>query len=128
MFKEHRMAIKDVRNYFYTMLSQYIEEKQNLADFEDALKNGLITEDQMQEVIATVAGLEENYHRLAYIMYLFDMPNRPCKKERYIRQNKVILDEFERLGADLASVKKENTDMLAHFKLKLKALTEKGEH
>ena len=32
------MAIKDVKNYFYTMLSQYIEEKQNLADFDEALK------------------------------------------------------------------------------------------
>ena len=25
------MAIKDVRHYFYTMLAQYVEEKQNLA-------------------------------------------------------------------------------------------------
>ena len=25
------MAVKDVRNYFYTMLCQYIEEKQNLS-------------------------------------------------------------------------------------------------
>jgi hypothetical protein len=43
------MAIKDVRQYFYTMLDQYLEEKHNLADFEIALKDGLITEEQMQE-------------------------------------------------------------------------------
>jgi hypothetical protein len=121
------MAIKDVRQYFYTMLSQYLEEKQNLEDFADALKEGLITEDQMQEVMATVAGLEENYHRLAYIMYLFDMPNRSSKKASYIRQHKAILDEFKRLGVDADSIKKENTDALAHFKAELKALKDKDE-
>jgi hypothetical protein len=121
------MAIKDVRQYFYTMLAQYLEEKQNLADFEEALKNGLITEDQMQEVMATVADLENNYHRLAYIMYLFDMPNRDTKKKGYMRQHQSILDEFKRLGADIESIKQENTDALAHFKLKLKALKEKDE-
>ena len=62
------MAVKDVRKYFYTMLAQYLEEKQNLADFEEALKDGHITQDQMQEALSTVASLETNYHRLVYIM------------------------------------------------------------
>lgn len=121
------MAIKDVRQYFYTMLSQYIEEKQNLADFEDALKEGLITEDQMQEAMDNVSNLEENYHRLAYIMYLLDMPNRGSKKAGYVKQYKNILDELKTLGADIDSVKTENTDALIHFKAALKKLKEKDE-
>ena len=121
------MAIKDVRQYFYTMLSQYIEEKQNLADFEEALNAGMITEEQMQEAMEIVAHLEENYHRLAYIMYLFDMPNRGSKKAGYIRQHKNILDEFKRLGVDAESIKEENTDALAHFKAALNALKNKDE-
>ena len=52
------MAVKDVKNYFYTMLCQYIEEKQNLADFEEALKEGNITQEQMQEVMENVVNLE----------------------------------------------------------------------
>lgn len=121
------MAIKDVRNYFYTMLVQYLEEKQNLADFEEALKDGLITEEQMQEAMATVEALETNYHRLAYIMYLFDMPNKASKKEAYTKQYKTILNELQALGADIESVKKENSDALIHFKAKLKALKNKDE-
>lgn len=121
------MAVKDVRQYFYTMLSQYIEEKQNLADFEDALKNGLITEEQMQEATDTVAGLEANYYRLAYIMYLLEMPNRKDKKGAYTRQYQNILDELSRLGADLNSVKAENADALIHFKTALKNLRNKDE-
>jgi hypothetical protein len=116
------MAIKDVRNYFYTMLSQYIEEKQNLADFEEALKEGHITQEQMQEALDTVAGLENNYHRLVYIMYLLDMPNRKSKKAVYVKQYKTILDELQRLGADEKSVKEENSDALVHFKAALETL------
>ena len=121
------MAINDVRQYYYNMLIQYLEEKQNLADFETALKEGLITEDQMQEALETVAGLEENYHRLAYIMYLIDMPNNKAKKKVYMRQNKILLEELKKLGADIESIKQENTDALIHFKASLKALRSKDE-
>ena len=116
------MAVKDVRNYFYTMLCQYIEEKQNLADFEEALKAGHITEDQMQDALENVANLETNYNRLVYIMYLLDMPNRKSKKDGYVRQYQEILDELKRLGADADSVKSENSDALIHFKAALNAL------
>jgi hypothetical protein len=121
------MAIKDVREYYYTMLAQYLEEKQNLEDFSVALKDGLITEEQMQEAMENVANLEENYHRLAYIMYLFNMPNRLTKKPAYIRQHTAILNEFKRLGVDIDSIKDENADALSHFKMALNALREKDE-
>lgn len=116
------MAVKDVRNYFYTMLLQYIEEKQNLADFEEALKDGNITEEQMQEAMEVVAGLETNYHRLVYIMYLLDMPNKESKKAGYVKQYKGILEELKRLGADIDSIKEENSDALIHFKATLDAM------
>ena len=116
------MAIKDVRNYFYTMLAQYLEEKQNLADFEEALKAGYITEEQMQEAMSTVSDLETNYHRLVYIMYLLDMPNRKSKKAGYIKQYQPILDELCKLGADIDSIKAKNSDALIHFKAALEAL------
>lgn len=119
------MAVKDVRHYFYTMLAQYIEEKQNLADFEKVLKEGLITEEQMKEATENVANLEANYYRLAYIMYLLNMPNRESKKKGYIKQHKTILDELVRLGADINSIKEENSDALIHFKATLKALENK---
>ncbi len=116
------MAVKDVKNYYYTMMSQYLEEKQNLADFEDALKSGHITEEQMQEAMETVADLEKNYFRLAYIMYLLDIPNRPEKRKRFLKQFAPIEAEFKRLGADLPTVELENVDVLAHFKQALKDL------
>lgn len=120
------MAVRDVRQYYYTVLSQYLEEKQNLADFEEALKEGFITEEQMQEAIDTVADLETNYYRLTYIMYLLDLPSSKKKKPVYVRQYKKILDELKKLGADIDSIKEENTDALIHFKAVLKSLKDKN--
>ena len=33
------MAVKDVKEYYYKMFAQYLEMKNDLADFEEALKN-----------------------------------------------------------------------------------------
>lgn len=119
------MALKDVRNYYFTVLAQYLEEKQNLIDFEDALKNGYITEERLHDAQDIVASLEENYHRLTYIMFLLDMPNRKKKKINYIKQNKLLVEEFKKLGADMDSIEKENIDALKHFKAELNHLASK---
>lgn len=120
------MAIKDVREYYFTMLAQYLEEKQNLNDFAEALKDGYITEEQLIEAQNIVAGLEENYHRLTYIMYLLEMPNKKEKKARYISQNNILVNEFSSLGADISSVQDENLAALKHFRLKLAELRKNG--
>lgn len=116
------MARKDVRDYYFSMLAQYLEEKENLSDFEDALKSGHITEERMQEALEIVDKLEENYHRLTYIMYLLDMPNKKAKKDTYSLQNKTVVEALKKLGADENSIKKENFDALKHFKLALSEL------
>ena len=119
------MAVRDVKKYYYEMLSQYLEEKQNLEDFESALKDGLITEEQMADAMEAVADLEKNYYRLSYIMYLLNKPKRKEKDNVYTKQYKNILDELTRLGADSESIRKENSDALVHFKARLKALKDK---
>lgn len=116
------MAVRDVRQYYYTMLSQYLEEKENLEDFKVALAEGNITEEQMQEALDVVADLETNYHRLTYIMYLLDMPKKANKKAKYVRQYKNILAALEKLGADTESIKEQNSDALIHFKATLDKL------
>lgn len=121
------MAIREVKQYFYTVLNQYLEEKQNLADLKDTLEAGLITEAQMQDAMEAVQDLEKNYYRLTYIMFLLDMPNKKGKQARYTRQYQSILEELKRLGADEASIKKENEDSLIHFKAALKNLKAQGE-
>lgn len=55
------MAIKDVKVYFYNMLGQYLEMKEDLKDFDQALKDGHITEDKLEEVYKDVQDLRAGY-------------------------------------------------------------------
>jgi len=44
------MAISHVKKYMYTMQNQYLEMKADLEDFNQALKDGHITEEQLESV------------------------------------------------------------------------------
>ena len=116
------MAVKDVREYYFTMQAQLLEMKADLADFEEALKNGFITEDKMQAAIEEVAALQLNYDRLTYIMYLLEMPNRASKKAKYNKANKKLVAEFKNRKADVESVVDENKSALDAFRAELKKL------
>ena len=84
------MAIKDVKIYYYNMLGQYLEMKDDLKDFEQALKDGHITEDKLADVTKDVEDLQNNYARLSFIMYLLELPSRKNKKEKFKKSNLVM--------------------------------------
>lgn len=116
------MAIRDVKDYYFKMLSQYMEMKADLADFEQALKDGFITEDQMQAAFDEVDRVQQNYERLSYIMYLLKLPNRETKRKRLTKVDTALAAEFEKRKADVESVSIENCDALKAFKDEMKRL------
>ena len=117
------MAIRDVKDYYFKMLSQYMEMKGDLADFEQALKDGFITEEQMQAAVKEeVSRIENNYDRLSYIMYLLNLPNRKSKRKRPATIDSVLAAEFKNRKADIGSVSVENRDALKAFKDEMKSL------
>lgn len=118
------MAVKDVKEYYFKMLAQYLEMKNDLVDFEEALKNGFITEDQMQAAIEEVNALQLNYDRLTYIMYLLELPNRRSKHAKHNKANRKIIEALKDRKADIESVELENKSALDHFRKELKKLKE----
>ena len=50
-----------------------------------------------------------------------------AKKAGYVKQYESILEELKRLGADVDSIKAENSDALIHFKVALDAIKTKSE-
>jgi len=119
------MAVRDVKEYYYKMLAQYLEMKNDLADFEEALKNGYITEDQMQTALEEVNALQVNYDRLTYIMYLLELPNRRSKHAKYHRANKKVFEALKEHKATTEAVELENKSALDHFRAELKKLRNK---
>jgi hypothetical protein len=120
------MAIKDAKQYYYTMLNQYLEMKADLADFERALADGHITEDQLEAVREEVFVLENNFDRISYIMYLLEMPNRSHKKDGYRKSNKALEQYFTDTRATMSAVREENKSALDQLREELKKLKDAG--
>ena len=119
------MAVKDVKEYYFKLIAQKAELEADLADFEEALKNGFITEEQMQAAKDELIPYQINLDRLTYIMYLLELPNRKAKKAKFAKQNKKILNELEKRKADEHSVISENKSALDGFRKEVKELLNK---
>ena len=119
------MAVKDVKEYYFKLIAQKAELEADLADFEEALKNGFITEEQMQAAKDELVPYQINLDRLTYIMYLLELPNRKAKKAKFAKQNKKILNELEKRKADERSVISENKSALDAFRKEVKELLNK---
>ena len=119
------MAARDVKEYYFKLIAQKAELEADLADFEEALKNGFITEEQMQVAKDELIPYQINLDRLTYIMYLLELPNRKAKKAKFANQNKKILSELEKRNADELSVISENKSALDAFRKEVKELLNK---
>ena len=119
------MAARDVKEYYFKLIAQKAELEADLADFEEALKNGFITEEQMQAAKDELIPYQINLDRLTYIVYLLELPNRKAKKAKFANQNKKILMELEKRNADEQSVISENKSALDAFRKEVKELLNK---
>ena len=119
------MAARDVKEYYFKLIAQKAELEADLADFEEALKNGFITEEQMQAAKDELIPYQINLDRITYIIYLLELPNRKAKKAKFAKQNKKILDELEKRNADEQSVIYENKSALDAFRKEVKELLNK---
>ena len=119
------MAARDVKEYYFKLIAQKAELEADLADFEEALKNGFITEEQMQAAKDELIPYQINLDRLTYIMYLLELPNKKAKKAKFASQNKKILKELEKRNADEQSVISENKSALDAFRKEVKELLNK---
>ena len=119
------MAARDVKEYYFKLIAQKAELEADLVDFEEALKNGFITEEQMQAAKDELVPYQINLDRLTYIIYLLELPNRKTKKAKFAKQNKKILDELIKRNADEQSVIAENKSALDAFRKEVKELLNK---
>ena len=109
------MALRDVKNYYFKMLAQYMEMKSDLADFEQALKDGFITEEQLQTAFEEVNKVQQNYERLSYIIYLFNLPNRKSKRKKLTLHLRRSLKTVKRI---LRQFQLKTATRLEHLKMK----------
>ena len=86
------MAVKEIKEYYNEVASQYSEMLAEIKSFEEESKKGLYPPERLEVVKEALQPLKRNYEMLSYIMYLLNMPNKKSKKKAYARRNATLLD------------------------------------
>lgn len=118
------MAIRDFKKYLYKIGTQYTTMKTDLADFEEALKEGFITEDRLKDLKEEVGFLEANYQRLLYVAYLLEIPRQKSKQAKHKQNNKQLINYFDNIKASEDYVYAENESLLTEIRAEIKKLKE----
>ena len=119
------MALLDFKKYLVQTQAQYLEMKADLTDYEQAFKDGHITEEQLADVKKDINNIEQNYQRLLYVAYLLELPRSGKKKEKHNKRNKSIIESFNQMHADKQYVIAENKSALDDLRKELKKLKNK---
>lgn len=120
------MAVRHVREYYKLMEQQYLDMLQNVKDFDELLKQGVVPEEVMQQAKSMLDAMKSNYDRLSYIMLLLNQPNRNKKEKNYKKSISNELDFLVSNNATQCSVFVENEDVLKNFKKLIKGVKDEG--
>ena len=110
------MALKHVKEYYLQCQQQYFEMLADAKDFDEALKAGLILQDQFDQAQNLLNGVKENYERLSYIMFLFNKPKNRKKEGKFNKQHSSIVNYFDGTNSKKDDVLLENKNVLVEFK------------
>ena len=82
--------------------------KNDLADFEQGLKDGHVTEQQVEDLRAEYQRMDDNYQRLLYVGYLLELPKSKWRKKRFRRKHDDLEIYLDKANATEDKVIKEN--------------------
>lgn len=88
------MAVKHVKDYYNQICEQYHETIQNIKDFEEECKQGLIEPERLDKIKETIQPIINNYQTLSYIIFLLNMPTKKQKQKGYEQRNKKFLSQI----------------------------------
>lgn len=112
------MARKDVINYYISVQNQYFEMLNDAKDLDDAYKNGIISQEQVEQAQDILSKLKENYDRLSYVVLLLNEPGRDSKKKSFKKQNIKVYDYLK--NSNDCYIRNENEDVLKKLKSLIK--------
>ena len=102
------MAIRDFNLYLVNVQAQVLATKNDLADFEQGLKDGHVTEQQVEDLRAEYQRIDDNYQRLLYVGYLLELPKPKWRKKKFRRKHDDLEIYLDKANATEDKVIKEN--------------------
>lgn len=116
------MAIRDFNLYLANVQAQVLATKNDLADFEQGLKDGYVTEQQVKDLRAEYQRIDDNYQRLLYVGYLLELPKSKWRKKRFRRKHEDLEIYLDKANATEDKVIKENEIAMELIKNEIKKL------
>lgn len=113
------MAFIDVVKYCDDLSKQYDRSIKMLEAVNKDYRDGNISEEQLQSIENSYNKIKENYSRVAYIMYLLNLPKSRRKKNKEKAKKPNIKEMFNMLGADDTAILKENEQVMDEIKSQL---------
>lgn len=116
------MSYVDVKLYYNQIENQYLKmvDLMNRVDVE--YKNGLIPEEQFNQYVEMISKIKDNYERLSYIMFLFNIPKSKDNKKKFAQKTTKLDKGYKLLGVDKKTNINENTYVLQHIENELNKL------
>lgn len=114
------MALKDVKKYFKEEEKLYFDMLNSLNEMQKEFEEGNVTEEELNKMLLPVTDIKNIYLLLAYVIYLFNQPNRKKKVPKYKKQNKEINSFFGNNGLSMDETLEKDKDILKTFKENLK--------
>ena len=81
------MSKKDFDRYFAQVAENYHDMVTELHDMEKEFREGVVSPEVYQQMVATIEPIKRNYQTLNYIDYLLNMPVKKTKKPAYKNQH-----------------------------------------
>ena len=116
------MAIRDFNLYLVNVQAQVLTTKNDLADFEQGLKDGYVTEQQVEDLRAEYQRIDDNYQRLLYVGYLLELPKSKWRKKRFRRKHDDLEIYLDKANATEDKIIKENEIAMELIKNEIKKL------
>ena len=113
------MAFIDVVKYCDDLSKQYERSIKMLEAVNIDYRNGNIIEEQLKSIENSYNKIKENYSRVAFIMYLLNLPKSRRKKKKEMAKKPSVKEVFNMLGADDTAILKENEQVMDDIKSQL---------
>ncbi len=109
------MSVLDIKKYYDEVCNQYMDMLNEIKDFEEECKKGLIEPERLDTIKQTIQPLMNNYQMISYIMFLLNKPVKKSKHKAYENRNKkflkIINEENTKVG-----ILKENSKIINDLK------------
>ncbi len=118
------MALADVKKYYKIYEQMHYDAWADFLELQEGCKQGLVTQDQVDDLQDELDELDDKYQFFSYIMFLFSLPRRDKKKQAVLSKEEAKRLQLKLVEYSEDEVKLENEDVLVNFRNKINQVKE----